>query len=166
MNHYMRALHRDIGFFTIGLTLMFALSGIVLVYRDLGFLQYQTQVERRLPPHLAPAELERALHIRGFKVTQTQGDTMVFREGSYNSATGVASYTTQKLPFPIDKFVSLHCVTSTSLANGFVTLYGVLLLFLAISSFWMFKKTAPLFRRGLYFAGGGLVLSVVLLLIL
>jgi len=166
INYYMRALHRDIGFFTIGLTLMFALSGIVLVYRDISFLQYETQIERKLSPNMEPAELGRILRIRGFKVIRTEGDTILFQEGSYNSATGVATYKEPKFPFPLNKFVNLHCVTSKSLANVFVTLYGLLLLFLAISPFWMFKKVTSLFRRGIYIAGAGFVFSILLLLIL
>lgn len=166
LTYYMRALHRDIGFFTIGLTLMFALSGVVLVYRDLGFLQYETQIERRLSPNLEPAELEKALHIRGLKVIQTKGETISFREGSYNSATGVALYKARTLPFPLDKLAELHRVSSKSIANVFVTLYAVLLLFLAISPFWMFKKATPLFRRGIYVACAGFVFSIFLLLIL
>lgn len=38
--HYrIRSLHRDVGFFLVGLTLVYVLSGILLIYRDTGFLQ-------------------------------------------------------------------------------------------------------------------------------
>ena len=35
-----RVLHRDIGFLVVGLTIVYALSGIVLTYRDTGFLKH------------------------------------------------------------------------------------------------------------------------------
>ena len=35
----MRSLHRDLGYFVIGLTLIYALSGIVLSGRGLGWLE-------------------------------------------------------------------------------------------------------------------------------
>ena len=34
INHFVRSLHRDIGFFVIGLTIIYSISGIVLTYRD------------------------------------------------------------------------------------------------------------------------------------
>ena len=50
--HKIRGWHRDLGFFLIGITLVYALSGIVLVYRDHDFLNRTVQVEKQLPPKL------------------------------------------------------------------------------------------------------------------
>lgn len=45
IHYWIRSLHRDIGFFLVGLTLVYVLSGVVLIYRDTGFLQTtETQV--------------------------------------------------------------------------------------------------------------------------
>ena len=37
IHYYMRGLHRDIGFFLIGLTLIYSISGVLLIYRDTDF---------------------------------------------------------------------------------------------------------------------------------
>ena len=39
VHYYMRSLHRDVGFLVLGFTFIYALSGIVLVYRDTDFLK-------------------------------------------------------------------------------------------------------------------------------
>jgi hypothetical protein len=42
---------------------------------------------------------------------------------------------------------------------------GVLLTFMAVSSFWMFKSTTRQFRRGLVLAAGGFVAATVLVIV-
>jgi len=54
LSHYMRALHRDIGFFIVGLVVIYAISGITLVYRDTDFLKKETRVETKLSPGIEP----------------------------------------------------------------------------------------------------------------
>lgn len=39
IHYWIRSLHRDIGFFLVGLTLIYVFSGILMIYRDTGFLQ-------------------------------------------------------------------------------------------------------------------------------
>ena len=50
IHYWIRSLHRDIGFFLVGLTLVYVLSGILLIYRDTGFLQ-STPVEVGMGQH-------------------------------------------------------------------------------------------------------------------
>lgn len=50
IHYWIRSLHRDIGFFLVGLTLVYVLSGILLIYRDTGFLQ-TAAVERGMGQH-------------------------------------------------------------------------------------------------------------------
>lgn len=52
IHYWIRSLHRDIGFFLVGLTLVYVLSGILLIYRDTGFLQ-TTPVEVGMGQHRA-----------------------------------------------------------------------------------------------------------------
>lgn len=44
INHYMRSLHRDIGFFVIGLIVIYSISGVVLIYRDTNFLKHDAVI--------------------------------------------------------------------------------------------------------------------------
>lgn len=159
----MRVLHRDIGFLMIGLTLVFALSGILLVYRSTGFMKSETQVTRTLAPALSIDDVGRALHLRQLKVGEDDGRRIAFssepmaRDGSYDRQSGEVSYSAQQLPSLLEKLNALH---------WFSALYGVLLTFLALSSLWMFKPSTRQLRRGvvlaaLGFAGAAAVVSAV-----
>lgn len=166
LNYYMRILHRYIGFFLIGFTIIYALSGIVLIYRDTDFLKSEQTIEQQLAPNISEGDLARALHMRRFKVDKTEGDMVYFSNGTYNKQTGNVVYTQKRQPFLIDKFNSLHKRASrNNISHIFSTIYGVLLLFLAISSFWMFKRKTKVFKKGLLFAAGGFVVAVIILFI-
>lgn len=165
LNHYMRSLHRDVGFFIIGLTIIYSVSGIVLIYRDTNFLKHEAVVEKKLSPNMEVPELGSMLHIRDLKVSKSEGGILYFQNGNYNKVTGVATYSSNELPSFLNKFNSLHKSSSKSSIHLFTTIFGVLLLFLAISSFWMFKANSKLFRRGMILASAGIVVSIILLVI-
>jgi len=165
INYYIRALHRDLGFFAAGLIVIYSLSGILLIYRDTNLMKADIQVEKKLSPGMEDSKIGEALRIREFAVTKTEGETIYFKDGSYDKTTGIALYTVKEIRFPFNKFINLHKVVSKNPLHWFNVLFGVLLLFMAISSFWMFKKGTKYFRRGLFLAGGGIVFVVILLLI-
>lgn len=165
LNHYMRVLHRDIGFFVVGLIIIYSLSGIVLIYRDTDFLKHEAQVEKKLSPNLQASELGPMLRLKNFKVLKTEGDVLYFPNGSYNAVTGIVEYTQKELPLWLTKFSQLHKTASQSPAHWVTTIFGVLLLFLAISSFWMFNSASRQFRRGLIIAVTGIIFAVILVFI-
>jgi len=165
LGYYMRVLHRDLGFFVIGLTIVYALSGIVLIYRDKGFMNAEVQVEKTLPANLELRELGRELRIRDLREIKTEGDVVYFESGSYNKTTGQAVYKTREVIFPFNKFIELHKSNSREAAHWFLTLYSIVLVFLSISSFWMFKVSTNSFRRGLYISGAGILFTILIFLI-
>ncbi len=164
-SYYMRALHRDVGFFVVGLIVVYALSGMVLVYRDTDFLTSNVQVERKLDAGLDPAQLGMALHIKGFKVVKTDGDKVYFPQGSYDKATGLAVYEVKQLPMVLQKFVNLHKTASGNSTHWCALFFGAMLLFLALSSFWMYGKGSGLLRRGVCLTLAGMVITVVVLVL-
>jgi len=163
--HYIRSLHRDIGYLMIGLILIYSVSGIFLIYRDTDFLKTEQSITKTLQPDMKPQQLGMALHLRDFKVEKTEGNTIYFKEGTYNTSTGVVNYTTKALPFVLEKLNSLHKTASSNASHIFSVIFAVLLLFLALSSFWMFKPKAKPFRRGIIFAGIGFVFAFIMLMI-
>lgn len=165
INFYMRSLHRDIGFFLIGLTLIYCISGIILVYRDTTFLKHEEKIEKKLSPNLSETEIGGALHIKNFEVVRSEGNVVYFKNGVYNKTTGVANYTSQEFPAWLKVFNKLHMTSSKDSVHIFAVLFGVLLLFLAISSFWMFKPHTKNFSRGIYLAVAGIVFAVVILIL-
>ena len=163
INHWIRSLHCDIGFFAIGLTIIYSISGIVLTYRDTDFLKYETIVERTLSPNIETSELGKVLRLKDMKVLKNEGEIVYFQNGTYNKTTGLVKYSEKKLPEILNKLNNFHKASSKNLKHLFSTTFGILLLFLAISSFWMFKTKTELFRRGICVAGLGVVFAIIFL---
>lgn len=161
----MRALHRDIGYFVVGLTMIYVISGVVLVFRDTSFLKLKTEITKELKPGLEGEALGRELKKRRFKVEKTEGDILYFDGGSYNSTTGEANYIEEKLPAVLDKLNKLHKSSSKSPTAWLNILYGVLLGFLAISAFFMFKPKAKLFKRGAILSALGFAFAVAMVML-
>lgn len=162
----MRNLHRDIGFLMIGLTLLFSVSGVVLIYRDTNFFTYIKQVNETIPANLDSRELAHHVPFRRFTLTNVQGDLLYFNQGTYNLKTGELRYEIRTYPWIIKKFNHFHRSISREATHWIATLYGVLLLFLALSSFWMYKPNTNNFKRGLIISGLGIVFVIVLLFII
>ena len=158
----MRSLHRDIGFFVIGITIIYGLSGIVLLYRDTDFLKSEKLVERTLEPNMKVSDLGMALHMREVQVVKEEGDLVYFQNGNYNKATGEIQYRAKELPAFLNKFNQLHKTSSRNIMHYVSVIYALLLLFLAVSSFWMFKSKTSMFKRGLYLTGAGIVLTILI----
>jgi len=160
---WMRVLHRDIGFFVIGLTVIYCISGILLTYRDTQFLKSETLVERQLAPGLQANQLGKELRLRDMKVIGENEVIVQFNSGSYDKQTGIASYVSNELPMVLGIFNNLHKASSQDSRHWFTVLYAFLLLFLAVSSFWMYKPGSRYFKRGLITALSGVAASVLLL---
>ncbi len=161
----MRTYHRYLGFFLAGIMAMYAISGIVLIYRNTDFLKKEVAVEKTIKPNIKANEVGKILKIKHFKLQKEEGSIVHFEGGTYDSKTGVASYTEKKLPFVLDKMTKIHKATSSQPLYFLNIFFGASLLFFVISAFWMFRPTAPIFKKGIYFALGGLVLTLILLFV-
>jgi len=167
IRYYMRFLHNNIGFFIVGLVVIYSLSGLLQIYRDTDFLKHDVVNEKQLGPNLAADKLKDALRLRELVVEKTEGTVVYFKNGNYNTATGMASYTTKEWYSWVMPFTELHKMRSKdsehSLAHYFTTIFGILLLFMSVSAFWMFKPGTKLFSRGIYMTIAGIAASIVLL---
>lgn len=161
---YMRFLHNKIGFFIVGLVIIYGLSGLLQTYRDTDLLKHDVLNETKLSPHLSAEQLGQKLRMRDFKVTKAEGDLLYFKNGSYNLETGEASYTSREWYAWIMPFTELHKTSSNGATHYFTTLFGIALLFMAVSAFWMFKPGTKLFSSGVYLTIGGIIAAVILLM--
>jgi len=164
-NYYMRSLHRDIGFFIIGITVIFSLSGIVMIYRDTDFMKTEVAIQKELAPGLDPSKLGEIFRLKEMKIVKTEGDIVYFQNGSYNTVSGHAEFTVKSTIFPLNKFIDLHKTLSKKASNYFIALFAASLFFLAISSFWMFKPNTKTFKRGIILSVAGFVVAFLLLFI-
>ncbi|MEX0595108.1 MAG: hypothetical protein WD512_01320 [Candidatus Paceibacterota bacterium] len=162
---YIRTTHRYLGFFLAGIMIVYALSGITLIFRKTDFLKRDVQVEKQIETNLLPSELNDQLEIKGPKNFRKEGDTVYFKTGSYNEKTGIAKYTTKELPYLLQKITKLHKASTNDPLYWLNIFFGASLLFFALSSFWMFKPNTDIFKKGLYFTAFGLALTLILLFI-
>ncbi len=162
---WMRIIHRYLGFFLAGIMAMYAISGIIMIFRNTDFLKQDVAIERELKPNLASAELGAALKIKGFKPEKTEGNTVYFAQGKYNTETGMANYTEKELPLLLDKMEHLHKATTDSPVYWLNIFFGVSLLFFVVSAFWMFMPKTTVFKKGVLFSLAGIVVTLILLFV-
>ena len=158
----MRIFHRYLGFFLSGIMAVYAISGIVMIFRETEFLKSEREIERQLAVDLPDAEVGSTLRIKEFKVERTDGSLIYFREGTYDKKTGLAKYKAKQLPYLLDKMTKLHKATTNRPLYFLNIFFGISLLFFVLSAFWMFMPKTEVFRKGLYFALGGIVLTLIL----
>ena len=162
---FMRITHRYLGYFLAGIMAIYAISGIVLVYRDTDFLKKEKKYDKILAQGLSEKELTKELKIKGLEIQRTENNILYFKQGTYNNATGQAKYSKMELPFFLDKMTRLHKSPSKETLSPFNTFFGITLLFFVISSFWMFNPKTKAFKRGIKFTIAGCVIALILLFI-
>lgn len=159
-----RVIHRYLGFFLAGIMAVYALSGSVMIFRETSFLKNEVVLEQQLEPNLTGGELSPKLRM-GVKVERQEGDVLYFKDGNYNQKTGVAIVKKMELPFVLEKMERLHKATTNSPLYFLNIFFGLSLLFFVLSAFWMYTPKMPVFKKGMYFAIGGVVLTFAFLFV-
>ncbi len=162
---FMRIIHRYLGFFLAGIMAVYAVSGVLLVYRDTDFLKKEKKIEKKLETNLNEKKLSKELKIKGFEVEKTENNIHYFKQGTYDATTGIAKYTKKELPFVLDKMTKLHKSQSKDTLSPLNTFFGVSLFFFVISSFWMFNPKTKAFKRGMMYTIGGLIFALIMVFI-
>ena len=160
-----RVIHRYLGFFLAGIMIVYAISGIVLTFRNTDYLQKEIQIEKNLKPNIASYDLGKALGKDRFSVDKEEGGLIYFQGGTYDQKTGLAKYTEKKLPILLEKMNNIHKMHSGNPLFLLGIFFAISLLFFAVSAFWMFRPTTSVFKKGLYFTAGGIVLTLILLFV-
>lgn len=163
---FMRVSHRYLGYFLAGIMAMYAISGVLLIYRDTDFLKTRKTINKVVDKNLSSTELERTLRINKLKVQGKDGDILYFnRKGRYNASTGEVTYHARELPYLLEKMTQFHKSKSGDNIAPLNTIFGSTLLFFVISSFWMFNVKCKAFKRGMWVAAAGLVLAFILIVL-
>lgn len=161
----MRVLHRYLGFFLAGIMAVYAISGVVLIFRNTDFLKREKRVEKVIETNVSSDKLGEKLKIRRLKVSKQEGDLMYFENGTYNQASGEAVYFVKELPLILDKMTHLHKANTNHPLFWLNIFFGFSLLFFVVSAFWMFRPKTKIFIAGLYYTLGGIVLTLILLFV-
>lgn len=165
LSNTMRVYHRYLGFFLAGIMAMYALSGIILIFRETDFLKSEKLIEKTIAPNLVAEAVGKEIRIKDLKFEKTAGDIVSFKQGTYNNVTGEVKYTVKSLPYIVEKLTKLHKATTKSPVYFLNIFFGVSLLFFVISSFWMFLPATSIFKKGIWFALAGLLLTLILLFV-
>lgn len=161
----MRVLHRYLGYFLAGIMAVYALSGLIMIFRDTDFLKKEKLITRQIQPNADDKELPELLKMRQLKVKKTEGNLVYFDNGTYDRSTGKAELTIKELPWFLNKMTQIHKARSADTLFFLNVFFGVSLLFFVVSSFYMFLPRTSIFKKGLYFTLAGIVLTLVLLFI-
>ena len=160
-----RIYHRYLGFFLAGIMAVYAISGIVLIFRKGDTFKKEVVVTTELAPDLSDQAIGEALKIREFQVERSEAEVVYFAGGTYDRVSGRAEQTKKELPYVLDKMTHLHKATTNDPLYFLNIFFGAALLFFVVSAFWMYTPGGPILRKGLWFAAGGIVLTLLLLFV-
>ncbi len=158
----MRIDHRYLGYLMAGIMTVYAISGVILIYRDTDFLKKENHYEKVFDKNLDVKKLGEETKIKNLEITKTENGILYFKEGTYNSITGKADYTKKELPFVWDKMTKLHKAKSEQALSPLNTFFGICLFFFVLSSFWMFPPKSKIFKKGMVFTAIGVLIALLL----
>ncbi|MEE2772622.1 MAG: hypothetical protein VX712_10420 [Bacteroidota bacterium] len=160
-----RIYHRYLGFFLAGIMAVYAISGIVMIFRNTDAFKVENTVEKQLPQNISENQLGKELRIRNFKVSKTEGQKVYFEQGVFDRSTGTATYTEKRLPVILESMTKFHKATTDKPLFFLNIFFGLSLLFFVLSAFWMFLPSTKIFRKGIIFTIAGIVLTLIVLLV-
>lgn len=167
----MRDLHNKIGYFIVGLVIIYTMSGAVQTYRDTSFLKHEVVHEKAIEKGLVAdsltqvAKIGKAANQKEFKITKTEGSILYFKDGTYDATTGVVKFTTKELYNWVKPFTELHKQNSKGVIHYFTLLFAFALFFMSVSAFWMFKPGTKAFSSGVILTVLGIFASILLVLL-
>ena len=159
-----RKYHQILGFFLAGIMSIYALSGILLIFRPTDFLKFPTTEVRQLEAGLSANKVSGELRLRGFAVKSETDEVLIFNSGEYNKTTGETVLNKMDYPKPLAKMVDLHKATNKSPLFFLNIFFGVSLLFFVISAFLMFRPKLPNFKTGIKISLGGALFAVLVVI--
>ncbi len=167
-----RSLHRDIGYLFIGLTLIYAVSGIILnmkknekdpAYKEISFNQ---SIKKNLMPAdleiMWPKKFEQQAKLN--RIVPSQDYYRIFLMGgvgTYKPITGELQFTIYKKRPLVKAINSIHTNAGkrfTWLAN----IFGVCLIFLALSGAIILRGKYGFKKRGWWLISIGLLVPVII----
>jgi uncharacterized protein len=167
IQRWFRILHRDIGYFAVGITLVYAFSGFFLSHKNIFSAIKTEKFIVELPPNLEGEKFfnywESNVSMKLNHYKESENDIQIFIKGGtgyYNKSTGKTSYEIYKKR-PIITFLNqLH----NNQKKGWIyiaDIYAFLLVFLAISGLVMVTGKNGFLRRGVWL----MVLGIIVVLL-
>ena len=159
-----REYHRWLGFFLSGIMAIYAISGVLLIFRPTDFLKYEQIEIRQLEPSLSAEEVTKAVKRRRAKVIDETPEEIILNVGSYNKQTGSTKLIRKDYPLVLAKMVKLHKATNDSPLYWLNITFGVALLFFVVSAFLMFLPRILATQNSLKIAAGGALFAMLVVI--
>lgn len=171
----LRVLHRDLGYFIVGMTIVYALSGIFLNHRhdfNPDYKIYFTEFQSGLTSaeDVGEEDVRAALSNQDFDVVykkhyiNNQGMIKVFIENGeavINPETGEASMSYLQRRPVIFEMNKLHKASIGTLWKWVSDAMAVILIFVAVSGLFLLKGKRGLTRWGWWFTIAGIILPLI-----
>ncbi|PKQ68362.1 hypothetical protein BZG01_03855 [Labilibaculum manganireducens] len=172
LNKSIRSLHRDLGYLFIGLTLIYAISGILLVLKkgEQDPSYREIVMEKDAEANLRPDELKtywRESFSDAPKLTRVIPADEVYNIyvkgglGEYHPYNGKIKLTTFK-KVPVYKFVNDVHYNSGKRFSSIAIIYAIVLVFFAISGAIMVKGKNGFKKRGVWLMIIGFIIPVLM----
>ncbi|MFH1296932.1 MAG: PepSY-associated TM helix domain-containing protein [Bacteroidota bacterium] len=181
LRRWNNALHRDIGYLAFGMTIIYALSGIILNHFKSGDfqhpdygkryedLQVQLPVEKHITKSYALEVLEQVGEQDEYKshVTGKGYVQIFFNNGSvYIDLTNGYAQLEKKTPrYLLKEFNMLHYNNIKKWFTWFSDVYAAALIILAITGLFVLRGKNGILRRGAWFAAAGIIIPAIIILL-
>ncbi len=173
-----RAVHRDLGYFFVGMAIIYGVSGIAINHRDdwnPNYVVRQETKELALPSkemeekELAIFFLKQIDQEKSYRTQLSLGETfrIFIKNGSLevNLTNGVAQLETIRKRAVFNQFTFLHYNTPKRLWTWFSNLFAAGLIILAITGLFILKGKNGITRRGAWITAAGIIIPLILLFI-
>jgi len=173
-----RAIHRDLGYFFVGMAIIYGVSGIALNHRhdwDPNYIVRQETKELTLPSaemeekELAIFFLSQVGQEKSYKTQLSLGETLriFINNGSLevNLTDGTARLEIIRKRAVFNQLTFLHYNTPKKLWTWFSNMFAAGLIILAITGMFILQGKNGITRRGAWITAAGIIIPLVLLFI-
>jgi hypothetical protein len=184
-NNLLRSLHRDLGYFFIGVTLIYAITGFILSARGLGWFKEEYSFKTIITQNIAIENFQKVLiseakagklnyiyttetkkvverNIKRLVFTKKENNTLYFEYKTkiriqYNITSGVVDVYYKAYPPYLEIFISSHLSTNNYIWFYLAMAYSIALAFFAISGIFIVKGKYGFKKRGIYLTTMGIL---------
>ncbi len=169
---WLRIVHRDAGYLIVGLTVIYAASGIALnhleEWGDIETVEEVREVQLSLVGQTGDEiaeEVAQLLSVEGELISKEQLGPMVTlafpdREVVIDIDTGLASETKRERRFVIGALMWLHRARGKKAWKYFSDVFAIFLILMAVSGMFMLKGKKGFWGRGMFLVGLGIAIPV------
>ncbi len=190
LSNISRSLHRDLGYFFIGITLIYAITGFILSARGLGWFKYDYNFRTNISKNISSENFKEKLiseakgrkldyiyklgtkdvvekNIKRLTFLKEENSTLYFdykyMHVIYNKNSGETNINYKSYPAFLQIFISSHLSTNNRAWYYLAMVYSVVLAFFALSAMVMVKGKYGFKKRGLSIMLAGIITVVIFL---